>query len=61
MLQKFQSNEMAWLTVDKILMQAQNLMSKFLALQILDETIKVSVIVLTYYQSRWQVLPDEDK
>ena len=34
---------MAWLTVDKILMQAQNLMSKFLALQILDETIKVSV------------------
>lgn len=31
-LQKFQSHESAWLAVDKILIQSQALMSKFLAL-----------------------------
>lgn len=38
-LNQFKSNQNAWLTVDKILMQSSNMMSKFLALQILDEAV----------------------
>lgn len=41
-LNQFKSNEKAWLTVDKILVHSNNTMSKFLALQILDEAVQVS-------------------
>lgn len=41
-LNQFKTSPHAWLTVDKILVQSQNVTSKFLALQILDEAVTVS-------------------
>ena len=42
-LNEYKSNENAWLTADTILNRAENINSKFIALQILDEAINVSV------------------
>jgi len=41
-LNEFKAHQDSWLTADKILNRAENMNSKFIALQILDETINVS-------------------
>ena len=46
LLNQFKSNENAWLCVDQILELSQNQNSKFLALQILDEAVNVSIYLV---------------
>lgn len=41
-MNQFKSHQDAWLSVDKILTNAQNPNTKFFALQILDEVLNVS-------------------
>ena len=42
-------------------MNCENPHGKFLALQILDEAINVSVNMLDRLKTRWQILPDHQK
>lgn len=60
LLNQFKENQNAWLTVPAILSNSQNMNSKFLSLQILDEAVKVSPPTENL-QSRWQILADSDK
>lgn len=48
MLNEFKQNDLAWMTVDKILENAQNPNTKFFGLQMLDDAVNVSLFLLDF-------------